>query len=130
MMNNRYLMMNDGYLIHHGVKGMKWGVRKDERFITKSTNRHASQIKKLKSQEYVKLKRAKTDAHRKSIKDAYYKKRVTVGKSYINDIRKTSIDPYKDLYSSNFRNSLTKSGKEYVDDLILVSTEHVQYLKK
>ena len=24
-------MMNDGYLIHYGVKGMKWGVRKDKK---------------------------------------------------------------------------------------------------
>lgn len=28
-------MMNDRYLMHHGVKGMKWGVRKQENRIDK-----------------------------------------------------------------------------------------------
>ena len=28
-------MMNDRYLMHHGVKGMKWGVRKDPQRMAK-----------------------------------------------------------------------------------------------
>lgn len=170
-------MMNDRYLMHHGVKGMKWGVRKEEirskraslvmnaphqtpgnrrstssaptkgywrnapesqirrmvendhKMLIKSANKHSNQIKKLKISEYSQLDKANSEADRKQIQNAFYKRRVEIGKSFINDINKTSVDPYKDFYSNEFRNSLSKKGKDYFDDLLTVSTDHIQYEK-
>lgn len=41
-------MMNDGYLMHHGVKGMKWGVRKQKRIdkFYSSKKKYDSALKK------------------------------------------------------------------------------------
>lgn len=45
-------MMNDRYLIHYGVKGMKWGVRHDpertgQKRLLNSSNKQKKILKKL-----------------------------------------------------------------------------------
>lgn len=170
-------MMNDRYLMHYGVKGMKWGVRKEEirskraslvmnapqktlgnrrstssaptkgywrnapesqirrmvendhKMLIKSANKHSNQIKKLKSYEHSQLNKVNSETDKKQIRDTFYKKRLEVGRSFINDVNKTSVDPYKDFYSNEFRDSLSKTGKNYIDALLVDSTENVQYLK-
>ena len=64
-------MENDEFLYHHGVKGMKWGVRKD-RVKTSIKKRHA-QNKQLRS---IKKKRRQADRLRSTLSDKELNSRV------------------------------------------------------
>ena len=46
-MNDNYIITPDGELYHHGVKGMKWGVRKADRYnrISKASKRASDMYK-------------------------------------------------------------------------------------
>ena len=49
-MNNEELMMEE-YLAHHGIKGMKWGVRRNKKKLSKSKGKKAKQVKDKKTNE-------------------------------------------------------------------------------
>lgn len=64
-------MVNDEYLYHHGVKGMKWGVRKDR--VKTSVNKRRAQNKQLRS---IKKKRRQADRLRSTLSDKELDRRV------------------------------------------------------
>lgn len=98
--------MNEDYLCHHGVKGMKWGIRKDRKrtsiFSRKSNkskkNQNGSQkseskqpkktnVKKLSDQELQsKIKRLQMEKQYRDLK----KDEVSAGKKLVGEILKTS----------------------------------------
>lgn len=66
-MNSYKDQLQEDFLYHHGVKGMKWGVRKDK---YESMSRYDKQLTKYKHKMMEKL-----DTHYR--KDSYYDKRIT-----------------------------------------------------
>lgn len=64
-------MENNEFLYHHGVKGMKWGVRKDR--IKASISKRQAQNKQLRS---IKKKRRQADRLRSTLSDKELDRRV------------------------------------------------------
>ena len=98
--------MNEDYLCHHGVKGMKWGIRKNRKktsfFSRKKNNQQKNQngsqnvkpakkkstsIKKLSDQELQnKVRRLQLEKQYRDLK----KDEVSAGKKLVGEILKTS----------------------------------------
>lgn len=64
-------MENNEFLYHHGVKGMKWGVRKDR--VKTSMSKRRAQNKQLRS---IKKKRRQADRLRSTLSDKELDRRV------------------------------------------------------
>ena len=98
--------MSEYVLVHHGVKGMKWGVRKakkDKRVATKMLSKAAKEADKraklyLNSSEKQRLKdhKAKAQEYRK------------IGKAYVEQSK-----AYKS-YLSDIQTDKVKAGKDYI----------------
>lgn len=84
--------MNDNYLQHYGVKGMKWGIRRDARLL--ANNRRNIKVKKIKDKYDV----GEISSERKKI-----------------DIKKANVD--KKIYLKNTKETLkSMSNKNEVSD--------------
>ena len=88
----------DDYLVHYGVKGMKWGVRKDD-------NRPSSKVtyKEKKSYKYQKKGLSKSEADAKAARADKIRKTALVvgGVAMASVVAYTAGDYYCLLYTSD-----------------------------
>lgn len=119
-MDNEYALIDDGELIHWGIKGMKWGQRrfqnKDGSLTPAGRKRYDSEMEKLKAREKViknqertKAKLAKLDAKKAEL-DAREK---AVSDSKDSDKAKTET---KTVSKTNSGLSKPKSVKDMTDE--------------
>lgn len=90
-------MENDEFLYHHGVKGMKWGVRKDR--VKTSISKRRSQNKQLRS---IKKKRRQADRLRSTLSDKELESRVK---------RLEKEERLHNLTKNNVNTGRTEAGK-------------------
>jgi hypothetical protein len=134
-METYYIIRADDHLAHHGVKGMKWGVRHDKRKANRQAKKAAKKQKKI------------DDTFRKNVNKNWYKSYNTAsnkmnseviprinakydgkdlgfdgytytseyGKKYINEIKSEWESVYSKQLLSDFGTTST-IGKKWVDD--------------
>ena len=116
-------LISEDYLMHHGVKGMKWGVRHDQQ----SSNRVKRSIKKdgLLNRRHLDVfpgnnqRRAADREFQKNLRPTRLKQLSTFKKSYINN---------GNPFSKNNRELRTTANKEFKSTLKeLQSTKNKEY---
>lgn len=90
-------MVNNEYLYHHGVKGMKWGVRKNK--VKSSISKRRAQNKQLRS---IKKKRRQADRLRSTLSDKELESRVK---------RLEKEERLHNLTKNNVNTGRTETGK-------------------
>ncbi len=108
------LNRRDDYLVHHGVKGMKWGVRKDRSSGGKSSSIKSTTIKKARAARNV--YRNVTGSKRSAAMTKYRKKNID-GMSDA-DLRKAvnrmNLErQYRDLTKADYM-----KGQRYASDIL------------
>ena len=97
--------IHEAYLSHHGVKGMKWGVRK--RIKKSNMPRAASEMSNRELQEYI---------NRKNLELQY--SRLTSSKSFVNRLGSKFVNRLEDQFvnigAKLVTDSLTKFGKRHL----------------
>lgn len=110
----------DDYLAHHGVKGMKWGVRKRP---VSSAKKSSSSKKSNAIKELLKRKSRKKTAKKATQKSASKEKSVRKMTDAELDKRIARLQKeklYKDLKKSNM-----STGKRVVQNIVTRSVENV-----
>ena len=99
-------------LLHYGVLGMKWGVRKDRRVSVSAEGAHARELRKKKASELTNAE-LKVAAERLRLEKEY--NRLTAGPSYKNALTKALTSPMAELGmksgSTYWAKLLEKDGK-------------------
>ncbi len=88
-------MTSDLYLSHHGVKGMKWGVRKQRRLERKEFNRDVKEYRKIRSTFTDSLQKSVSKHTQDVDRDANTQKLADVGK-FVNQKRVEKGQAYVD----------------------------------
>ena len=89
------MLMEDGDIIHYGVKGMRWGVRRDRKAAAANLNKASDIVNKR--QEQRRLQATLTEADFKNLSD---KKIVFQKGTTLNRITRTAADEDGNLYVS------------------------------
>ncbi len=102
-------MYNDYYLMHHGVKGMKWGVRRSKSQLRRASKKSAQKSDKEEERSQTKATKSKTSfkKHVKSLSDQELQAR-------INRLRNEQT--YKDLLAQD--KDKMYAGKKFVNDIM------------
>lgn len=97
------------YLIHHGIKGQRWGIRRFQNEDGSLTSEGVKRYQTAKG-EY---KQAKRD-YDKSFNDAYkYSNRHPIGQVFNKDMKKESEEKWGDVYDKAA--AYNRAHKEYKD---------------
>lgn len=112
--------LGKAYLKHHGVKGMRWGIRHDPETLIKKNTKYAKKIKKLskknsKDAKYVRKKLKKSSVFTKDSerKKAYNKERKIYKRE--KKIKKLTLKIIKNNKSLKNSSKQIKMGKEYLN---------------
>ena len=100
-------LIYESELYHHGVKGMKWGVRKSK------AQRNAEYVKKYKTKEIERLKR------QSDINAAYGQRRIDRAARNLNK----KLDKYGQPTDADKGNPTTKAATKYIKTKARVITE-------
>ena len=119
--------MEKNELVHHGIKGMKWGVRRTEaqlartRGITKSDEKSSStSTKKIESTKRKKMSEMSDEELRRVINrlqlEQQYRnlnpEKVSIGEKFANKVIKDIVEPVViEVARNEFRNVLTTGLK-------------------
>lgn len=108
-------IQTDDYISHHGVKGMRWGHRKnyyDKKTEKISTPSHASKVTKTVISDHNKMSNA-----------AFRKKYQVSKKAYAKRVSKMGGDPYKYRTNAQFNKDVKKAnGKGKIAASIALAT--------
>lgn len=115
-------MMNDvaDFLEHHGIKGMHWGVRKDN--TQKTVQRR---VKKFKAQQKVKAKRQKVISGRRSLSDAGLKAHIDrlMAEKKFKDLAEADIKPGRAIAKRILSDSGQKVARTVITGAGLLATK-------
>lgn len=110
------------YLIHYGVPGMKWGVRKSSYSSSSSTNRSSKKnsfLKRISNKKISKTKRSKTP-----VKTAA-KKKVKIKDLSDADLQKKINRLQMEKRYRDLKNDAISPGKKLVGDILMTSGKAV-----
>ena len=101
--------MYDDYLMHHGVKGMKWGVRRSKSQLARASRKSDKKSDREEEKSQSKASKSKTSfkKHVKSLSTAELDQR-------INRLKKEN--EYKELLAKD--NDKFYSGKKFVNEVM------------
>lgn len=91
--------MNQNELYHYGVKGMKWGVRRDTRIL--ANHRHNTAVRRLEA-EYA-FGKIGTEQYRRGLKDAK-----SIKKQTMSDAKKRFDNASDDMERVKMANDISK----------------------
>ena len=103
MTESYYIISNNGELYHHGVKGMKWGVRRDARLLANSRRNQRVRA----AQAAYKSGKLTKDQRNKEIEAARQDKKKTLSKVE-NDFAKAKTDSDRSRLERDLANKTTK----------------------
>lgn len=115
-------MSPDDILEHHGIKGMRWGVRKD-----KAQRNVKRRVKKFKSERKVKAKRQKIIANRRTLSDADIKKQVErfLSEKKLKDLVEADIKPGRAATKKILSESGQKVARTVVAGAGIILVKHL-----
>lgn len=119
------------YICHHGVKGMKWGVRKDkyksmsraDRKNTRKTYKAQKRFERNVSENWHKSYNKAAEIHNEELKkiNEKYKdanlnreKPLKIDRDYVKAVNKTWVETYSKVLLQDFGTEPISKGKEWV----------------
>lgn len=116
-------MKNPNYLIHYGVLGMKWGVRKSR---PRSSGR-VPKTKKTKSFTLFKKRKEKKakKASQKAVKEDYNKKKKSVKKMSDEELKEAISRLELEKKYKSLNQEKVSAGRRVVEDILQSSAKNV-----
>ena len=104
------MISEDNYLVHYGVKGMKWGIRKDR--VSSRQKRYAKRAPERKSVDKIKkVKKSPKNMTNRELAESIARYRLEV---QYKDLARKADHPYIDMA----RSIVIKNGNQIVSDEI------------
>ena len=102
-------MMYDNYLMHHGIKGMKWGVRRSKSQLARASKKSSKKADKEEEKSQSKASKSKTSfkKHVKAMSDQELQAR-------INRLRNEQT--YKELLAQD--QDRMYAGKKFINEVM------------